>query len=636
MEMNKKSGSYDVLPQKEGNANIQIDQDVIQTCEDIRGMEEGRISMVHPNNTGAQGDNAMKIMEIELAEMLDDGPAENCCTRGIEKIQNTLHKWFTKYKSCLWSSTKVLLLALFVVYFVVALKYDVNNAISLIVLTSCVILCVMYALIRDHFGDKVYRVCIRPIRRFIVQHYNIVDGELSGIVVLVLLIIWIVVDTSKNPTNMLSLVGLVTIILFCFVFSKHPSKIRWRPVIWGLVIQFCLAIIILRTQWGFDAFTYFGEEVRVFLDYTDAGTTFVFGPQYYLHRFAFKVLPIMLFLGSILALLYHVGVMQVVIGKLAWFLQFTMGSSATESMNSAGNVFLSIAEAPLMVAPYIKKMTLSELHAVATGGYATVSGSVMGAAIAFGISPSYLITASAMSAPASLAISKLFYPETEKSPSDKKSIQISIPKHQNVLDAISSGGLAAVPLCVSVATNFIVFLAILAFLNAFLSWAGGMIGYPELSFEVICSWMFMPVAFLMGVDWEDCAIVAELIGMKIVTSVLVSYDKLSLIVANRELGLTPTISPRSELIATYALCGFSHLAGIGMTLGTLVGLCPERKRDINAIVVRAMIAGNCANFMTACIAGILYQEKMAIIPVIANIIFNATAVSDNQGLTTVM
>nr|XP_006814106.1 PREDICTED: solute carrier family 28 member 3-like [Saccoglossus kowalevskii] len=163
-----------------------------------------------------------------------------------------------------------------------------------------------------------------------------------------------------------------------------------------------------------------------------------------------------------------------------------------------------------------------------------------------------------------------------------------------------------------------------------------MVGYPELSFEVICSWVFMPVAFLMGVDWEDCAIVAELIGMKIVTSVLVSYDKLAVIVANRELGLTPTISPRSELIATYALCGFSHLAGIGMTLGTLVGLCPERKRDINAIVVRAMIAGNCANFMTACIAGILYQENMAIIPVIANITFNATAVTDNQILTTVM
>nr|XP_006814105.1 PREDICTED: solute carrier family 28 member 3-like [Saccoglossus kowalevskii] len=423
MEMNKKSGSYNVLPQKEGNANIQIDQDVIQTCEDIRGMEEGRITEVHLNNTG---DNAMEKMEIELEEMLDDGPAENCCTRGIERIQNTLHKWFTKYKRYLWLSTKVLLFAMFVAYFVVALKYDVNNAISLIVLTSCVIFCVMYALIRDHFGDKVYRVCIKPIRRFIIQHYNIVRW-LSGIVVLVLLIIWIAVDTSRNPTNMLSLVGLVTIILFCFIFSKHPSKIRWRPVIWGLVIQFCLAIIILRTQWGFDAFNFLGEEVRVFLDYTDAGVTFVFGPQYYLHRFAFKVLPIMLFLGSIVALLYHVGVMQVVIGKLAWFLQFTMGSSATESMNSAGNVFLSIAEAPLMVAPYIKKMTLSELHAVATGGYATIAGSVMGAAIAFGLSPSYLITASAMSAPASLAISKLFYPETEKSPSDKKSIQISIP-----------------------------------------------------------------------------------------------------------------------------------------------------------------------------------------------------------------
>ncbi|XP_077863744.1 solute carrier family 28 member 3-like [Saccoglossus kowalevskii] len=598
-------------------------------------MEEGHKTDTRINDTGAHIENVMENMELELEERLDDGPAENCCTRGIERIQDTLHKWFTKYRRCLWLTTKVLLLAMFVVYFVVALKYDINNAMSLVVLTSCVICCVMYALIRDHCGDNVYRVCIKPIRRFIIQHYNIVRW-LSGIVVLVLLIIWIAVDTSKNPTNMLSLVGLVTIILFCFIFSKHPSKIWWRPVIWGLVIQFCLAIIILRTQWGFDAFNFLGKEIRVFLDYTDAGTTFVFGPQYYIHRFAFKILPIMLFLSSMVALLYHVGIMQVVISKLAWFLQFTMGSSATESINATGNIFLSGGEAPLMVAPYIKKMSVSEIHAVATGGYATISGSVMGAAIAFGLSPSYLITASVMSAPASLAISKLFYPETEKSPSDNISIQTSIPKHQNVLDAISSGGLAAVTLLVNIACNFIVFLAILAFLNAVLSWAGGMVGYPELSYEVICSWVFIPLAFVMGVDWEDCAIVAELIGIKIFTSVLVSYDKLSVIVANRDLGLTPTISPRSELIATYAMCGHSHLAGIGIALGTLISICPERKNDINAIVVRALIAGNCANFMTACIAGILYQENMDIIPVIVNITLNATNNTDSQGLTTVI
>ncbi|XP_070576275.1 solute carrier family 28 member 3-like [Ptychodera flava] len=167
--------------------------------------------------------------------------------------------------------------------------------------------------------------------------------------------------------------------------------------------------------------------------------------------------------------------------------------------------------------------------------------------------------------------------------------------------------MAAVPVVVNTGVNFLVFMAFLEFLNAFLTWAGGMVGYPELSFELICSWVFMPIAYLMGVEWNDCFIVAELIGIKIATSVLVSFDKLAVILENRQLGLEPSISPRSELIATYALCGFSHVAGIGMTMGLLVGLAPRRTKDINAVAVRAMIAGNAANFLTAAIAGILYE-----------------------------
>ncbi|XP_070574037.1 solute carrier family 28 member 3-like isoform X1 [Ptychodera flava] len=216
-----------------------------------------------------------------------------------------------------------------------------------------------------------------------------------------------------------------------------------------------------------------------------------------------------------------------------------------------------------------------------------------------------------MSAPAALALSKMFYPEIEKSPSaEMKTAKIYITKYQNIIDAIATGAMLAVPIAVNVAANCIVFLALVEFMNAFLSWAGGMVGYPILSFELICAWLFMPIAYLMGVPWQDCFLVGELIGMKIVTSVLVSYRKMAVLLENRKLGLEPTLSPRSEVITTYALCGFSHLTGIGLTLGSLIGISPERGKDISKIAVRAMIAGNAANFMTACIAGILYEDPI--------------------------
>ncbi|XP_070576304.1 solute carrier family 28 member 3-like [Ptychodera flava] len=567
-------------------------------------------------NTHDQQMSEREIREEEsvvIYECDDDGEVQypnNYCSRGVRRIQSSMHTFLDEYNRPLKIGLNVTLLVLYSVYFSCAMYNSFEKARALLAMTVFVVVCFIYVYIRDRFGHAVNAGICQPLSTFFDKHWNRVKW-VTAIVILMLILVWIIIDTSKNPSNMMSFVGLVAILIFSFLFSKHPDKIRWRPVIWGLVLQVILALVILRTWWGFSAFRFLGEQMSAFVDYTEAGSRFVFGELWYHHAFAFKILPLVLFFGSIIAVLYHIGLIQIIIAKLAWLLQFTMHTSASESLATACAIFLSNSETQLMIGPYISVMSVSELHAVATAGYTTVSGSILGAGVSLGINASYMITASVMSAPAALAVSKIFYPEVEKSPSSTTSntAKISLPKYSNVIDATVGGAMAAVPVAVYMGGTFLVVLALLDFMNAFLSWTGGMVGYPALSFEIICAWGFMPIAYLMGVDWEDCFVVGELIGMKIVTSVLVSYKKLAVILNNRKLGLEPTISPRSEVIVTYALSGFSHIAGIGMTMAAMIAIAPERSKDISAVVVRAMIAGNAANFLTASIAGILYEGE---------------------------
>ncbi|XP_070574763.1 solute carrier family 28 member 3-like [Ptychodera flava] len=430
---------------------------------------------------------------------------DNCFSKKVRKVQTSIYGFFHKYKRQMKIGLYAILLILYTVYFGYAMYYSFKNAIALFAMTVFAVLCVAYMFAKKYLGDKIKEV-YQPIIKFVDKHWNIVRW-LSAIVTAVLVIIWIIMDTSQNPENLMSLIGVFAILLFCFLFSKHPDKVRWRPVIWGLVLQILFALMILRTRWGVVVFRYLGDHVTVFLEYTQIGAKFVFGDLWKNHYFAFEVMPMVLYLAAVISFLYHIGVIQIVITKLAWILQFTMHTSASESLATAAAIFLSMVEAPMLVGPYMSTMTVSELHAVATAGYTTIAGSIFGAAISFGISPSHVITASVMSAPAALAVSKLFYPETEKEPSSRryKSLKINLPKYQNAIEALAQGAMKCVPVVVNVCVNFIVILAVLAFLNACLSWAGSMVGHPEFSFELICSWVFMPVAYLMGVDGKDCS-----------------------------------------------------------------------------------------------------------------------------------
>ena len=397
----------------------------------------------------------------------------------------------------------------------------------------------------------------------------------------------------------ISLVGLGVFTGLAYLLSIDRRAIRWRPVIWGIAIQLFFALLILRTPIGFAVFSFLGSLVGRFLDFSDAGAAFVFGENFKDFFFAFKVLPTIIFFSSFITVLYHYGVLQRVVEWVAAVMIRTMKTSGAESLSAASNIFVGQTEAPLLIKPYVGTMTQSELHAVMTGGFATIAGGVMAAYISFGIPAEHLIAASVMSAPAALAISKLLYPETEPSLTAGE-VTIKVERTSaNVIDAAASGALDGLRLALNVGAIIIAFLALLAMVNALLGWVGGLVGFPTLSLELILSFLLAPIAWLMGIPWADCGQVGTLLGKRTILNEFIAYvDLQTLIQENR-------ISERAVIIATYALCGFANIGSIGIQIGGIGGIAPNRQPDLAQLGLRAMIGGTLACFMTASIAGML-------------------------------
>nr|XP_046243554.1 solute carrier family 28 member 3-like isoform X2 [Scatophagus argus] len=421
----------------------------------------------------------------------------------------------------------------------------------------------------------------------------------------------------------------------------EDTRWSWRTLLWGVGLQFLFGLLGLRTTFGLGALQWLGDQVENFMSFTDVGSKFVFGASYTDHLFIFKVMPILVFLSSVISILYYIGFMQWLICKLGFIMQVTMGTSPTESMTAAGNIFLGQTDSPLLIRPYISRLTCSEIHAVMTGGFAGISGTILGAFISFGVDAIHLLTASVMSAPASLAIAKTFWPETETSSvTDIHVLKIDQGESANMLEAASQGASCAVGIIANIVVNLIAFLALLAFFDAALSWFGGMLDCPQLSFSLVCSYVFMPLSFMMGVSWEDSFIVAELIGIKTFLNEFVAYQKLSVLIKRRKAGgpeyvdnVKQYISVHSETIATYALCGFSNFASLGMAVGALSTMAPDRQADISSCSLRALIAGSVSSFMTACIAGMLYIPDLQC-PHFLSTQFNNTNVSNSSQLVT--
>ena len=399
--------------------------------------------------------------------------------------------------------------------------------------------------------------------------------------------------------QLLSVLGLFSMIGLAWLLSVDRRAIRWRPVVVGTSLQVVFALVILRTEIGRATFDAVGAGINRFLDFTDAGASFVFGEKFKEFYIAFKVLPTIIFFSSFIAILYYLGVLQRVVGLFARLMVRTMGTSGAESLSAAANIFVGQTEAPMLIRPFISAMTRSELMAVMTGGFATIAGGVMAAYIGMGVPAKHLLAASVMSAPAALVMAKLMFPEKEHSKTAGR-VELEVERPWvNVIDAAASGATAGLKLALNVGAMLIAFVALIALLDWPLGELGAAIGYPALSLKWILGQLGRPLAWLMGVSWAEAEKVGTLIGIKTAINEFVGYVEMQKMMAAGEL------SPRAQAIATYALCGFSNFSSIAIQIGGIGGMAPERKSDLAQLGLRAMVAGSLACFQTAAIAGFL-------------------------------
>ena len=388
------------------------------------------------------------------------------------------------------------------------------------------------------------------------------------------------------------LLGILAILLAAVLFSKHKRAIRPSVILWGLGLQLLFAFIVLRTP-ASDAFRTISEKVNALIGYSLAGSKFVFGDQLGGSQpvvFAFQVLPIVIFISSLFTILYYLGVMQVFVRGMAILMQRVMGASGAESTNVAASIFMGQTEAPLTIKPFLAGMTESELFTVMTSGMAHVSGAVMAAYVLMAhVEIRHLLTAVIMTAPATIMLAKVLVPEVDK-PATAGGVRIAIERPGiNIIDAAARGAGDGLHLALNIAAMLIAFIALIAMLN-------GILSYFHTSLEQIFGYVFAPVAWLLGVKYNDCRSIGNLLGTRMVLNEFIAFQQLGPIKAQ--------LDPRSFTIATYALCGFANLSSIAIQIGGIGALAPNRKSDLARLGVKAMLTGTMANFMSACIAGI--------------------------------
>ena len=403
--------------------------------------------------------------------------------------------------------------------------------------------------------------------------------------------------------HLIGILGIVVLLAIAFALSNNRKQINMRIVCWGLGLQAIFAIFILKTPIGSPLFGFLDKTIRKLISFSDAGSDFLFksfvpdvGYHVSMVNFAFRALPTIIFFSSLMAVLYHFGIIQIFVKWIAKAMQKTMGTSGSETLSVSANIFVGQTEAPLIVRPFIQQMTKSELMAVMTGGFATVAGGVLAIYVMWltdipGIA-GHLLAASVMSAPGALVVAKIIYPETESSET-MGDLKINIEqKSTNAMEALGDGATSGLKLAANVAAMLVAFVSLVAMINYLLGFAGT-------SMESILGFIFKPLAWTMGVPWSEAGTLGTLMGKKIVFTELIAYGDL------KELMSTGAITDRTAIIASYALCGFANFGSIGIQLGGIGGMAPERKKDLAKLVTKAMVGGALASWLTATIAGLL-------------------------------
>lgn len=448
---------------------------------------------------------------------------------------------------------------------------------------------------------------------------------------------------NASVLNLISFFGLISMLGLAWLMSSHKSKVNWRMVGLGLLLQLALGAIFFNSQtWTFGGrfesgivFYLFDSFFGLIKAWADEGGKFVFGawgeaplkddgqfyaanPLYLLKTFTFGVLPTVVFFATLMSVLYHIGLMEPIVRMMAWVMQKILGTSGSESLAAAANVFVGHTEAPLVVKPYIPGMTRSELNAMMVGGFATITGGLMAIFVDFGVSAGHLVTASIISAPAALIVAKIMQPETDKSET-MGTVKVQLERQAtNVIEAAANGASEGMKLAINIAAMLIGFLALIAMVDAILFGIGELVQYlffggaqgTDLNWSLkgLFGYLFWPFAWMMGIEYKDCNPSGQMLGTKMVVNEFVAYIDLGSYVDGKVKSgeEVVTISERTRVILTYALCGFSNFGAIGIQLGGIGPLAPSRKSDLAQLGLRAMLGGMLACCMTACVAGVMY------------------------------
>ncbi len=393
--------------------------------------------------------------------------------------------------------------------------------------------------------------------------------------------------------------GLFALLAVCWAASNNRKAIPWRVVYWGTGLQVLFAVVILKTRPGYLLFAWLTKVFERLIDFTDDGARFVWGWLFKKDNppvFLIDILMTIIFFSALMSLLYHFGVMQWIVTGLSKVLRKTMRTSGSETLAAAANIFVGQTEAPLVVKPFVETMTLSELHAVMVGGFASIAGGVLAAYVTFGIDAGHMIAQSVMSAPASLVAAKMFYPETQVSATAGET-KISFHKESvNALDAICIGAADGMKLVLNVVAMLLALVSIVAMING----AIGLV-FPDITLQRVFGWVLAPLAWLMGVPWADCQAIGALLGTRMILNEFIAYLDL----------MKADVSARAYVVATYALCGFANLGSIAIQIGGISALAPSRRSDLARLGFRAMLAGTLATFLTASIAGALLTDEDA-------------------------
>ncbi|XP_071089032.1 solute carrier family 28 member 3-like [Haliotis cracherodii] len=614
--------------------NTDVSSAVVIAMETIAGSKAVEKDVLPGNENIPIDDGDDDVSDVE------DEERASCCSRKILSFRSCLRSSVpTCFRDRCEAVIKLSLLVLYVIYFVFSMVLTFGDEGS-IRLLACTV-----------FGAAI--LASKVVRRNIIPRLDWTDRKwtfreklliakarriarwLMYIATTAFIVVFLVLDVGmKQPRNLVSLGGLAFFIAVAFLFSNRPAKVNWHTVFWSVALQFLLALFILRTEVGSGSVLWMTDRVDSLLKNSRKGSVFMFGKSYTDHNLIFGAMPRMFFINALVAVMFYIGAIQWFVNIVGRFLRWSLEITDRESLCVATNILIDFPTTGLAMKPYMELMSKSELFTVLVAGQASVSGSFIGVVSSFGISVSYLIPACVMSAPASIAISKLLYPES-RAVSNRNTYDVGNKKYTSIFEAASIGATSSLHVFGSVVVNLYVFYGLLSLINSTLGWFGDRVNVNDLTFEFLCSYIFLPLPAIMGADIQDCGNIGKLIGYKIMGSAALSYMQLSMMSDNRKVfhdymestngtgtyryirddlyldGWNKTlqygyISEKSEAISTYALCGLSNFVSIGISLAVFYTIVPTKQKFITKKIVSSMLSANVACFMTACFAGLLY------------------------------